>query len=373
MSNVCCLKIFRLNKNKYFSEIHTKGLTVVALDLQSLKELTKANLCSTVPNGSSDKSGRVNTNVDTPNGKLFEDYLPCPKSLKANLSIDYSDDMAQLENCINVIQDSLESSIASSQSKEVSNKLNLLKGKSTLSKDIETVHCVSLESLDVEKDSLINERKVKHSKLKMNGDLCSQSQAHVKNGFVESKKVEKISIDNSKVVCDNDANGNVSLDKRQNTKVIFAQKTNQGRTVYRDKWHVYGKSKQYHVTRHYDTHKQNEKENDRAQAKNNKVANGSCTTFSQAADCKSKLGLPNGYAKNSNSLKANGYITINESNYIEINYDSAKHELTHSNSINGKLPNGNSHIMEDSPSNKYGGRGSKLYQYLFVLDYLPKY
>ena len=329
-----------------------------------MKELTKDNLCETVPIGSSEKSGRVNTNVDTPNGNLFDDYLPNPKFLKTNLSIDSSDDMAQLENCLNVIQDSLESNITNGQPTELCNKVDSSKGQSTVAKDIESVHCVSLESLRVEQPMMISDRDLNNTKPMIKGHSKSQSKAHVKHEIVESKKVENISIEHSKVLCQNGEMETVSLGNPLITKDLCGTKTNHSRTVDRKKSCVYGKAKKCHVSQYYGVHEKSEKENARALTKNNKVANGSCTTLSKAADFNSKLVLANGYDKYSTNMKANGYISINDSNYIEIIYESGENELKQSNSINGKLPNGNSHIMEDSPSHKNRGRGSNLSQIL---------
>ena len=121
-------EIFRCNTNKYFSELHTKGLTVVALDLNSLKELTKDNLCESVTNCSSAKSGRVDTKLDTANGDLHEDYLPSPKTLKANVSIESSHDMAQLQNYLDIIEKSLASNVEMPEPKQVSNHLKSFNG-----------------------------------------------------------------------------------------------------------------------------------------------------------------------------------------------------------------------------------------------------
>ena len=192
---LCFENIFRHDKNNYFSEIHTKGLTVVALDMKALKELTKDNLCESVSNGSADQTASVKTKLDTANG---DDYLPSPKSLIANSSIEFSHDIAQLENCINVIEECIANSFDSTQPKEVLS----LKGRNECGIELNGLHNVSLESLDSENTQLNSSRNDNKSPVIVNGHSSPNGDIHAKNGCLESTQLEKISIHDSKSVSD---------------------------------------------------------------------------------------------------------------------------------------------------------------------------
>ena len=370
---ICFQKQCRHNKNKYFSEIHTKGLTVVALDLQSLKELTKDNLCESVAIGSSDKSGRVKTNVDTSNGNLNEDYLPSPKSLEANLPIEISYDMAQLENCLNVIQESLEASIENSHPKIECNKVEILKGTNTHGNNLQTLHSVSLQSLHDDSTEI----KAEHSTGQMNPDDSSDCKSKVKDSCVESQKVETFSMDKSKVA--NQKSPNERVTSRKETfgnsqrflhEHVLPIERIECRGGSEIEANVNKNKRQFNSTTFDKPEKYIGKENLRVLGEKKHVANGNCTMSSKVSYRNFRRLLANGTANKPTSIKANGYMTINEENYIEISYDCTQHELTHSKQINGNLPNGKGHPLEDSPSNKYRGRGSQIYK-IIILVFFP--
>ena len=330
-----------------------------------MKELTKHNHCARVPNGSSDKSGRVNTNVDTPNGNLNEDYLPSPTSLKANLSIEYSNDMAELENCLNVIQDSLESKIETNQPKELCNKGVSEQAISKNGNDLATLHCVSLESLKGANTTCNSKSTGTDCTTIVNDHVSLQANVHGQNVCEASNKVETISIAKTKLVDNKSVNASANLEHTINGVELIGPELNQRKKSSNNASHLSGKSIKCNgkLPSHPQIHV--EKQYGHGKSRNKYVANGKFTTKAGVVDCNSNGFLANGIHTNSTSVKANGYITINEDNYIEISYDSSKHQLTHSKSINGKLPNGDYHIMEDSPSKKYRGRGSVLPTHVF--------
>ena len=93
--------------NNYFSEIHTKGQTVVALDLQSLKELAKHNHLENNLNGSSQNCGPLKANHQPSHGDIQKDYLPDTCHSNGSSTHDLISHMNELQNCVLTIKESL--------------------------------------------------------------------------------------------------------------------------------------------------------------------------------------------------------------------------------------------------------------------------
>ena len=241
-------------------------------------------------------------------------------------------------------------------------------GKNCVDK-IEQVPCVSLESLNMEKSTWAKSSSHKKYSSKLNGYVIHDLGKCPKQDIVQVIKVESISMEKSETVV-GDVHRKI-MSSRKGTKErivkvnhidthpsytqsvvksVFATKNTNG----------YGNTSDGRSTKKTEGDEENAKENRDGLVGNKVLVNGTSTTFPNYSDGKCQSLVSNGHVKQSSIVKANGYITINQKEVNELQYKSANHNLTHSNKLNGNLPNGIYQRMEDSPYKKYGGRVSEI-------------
>ena len=267
-----------------------------------------------------------------------------------------------MENCLNTIENSLVHKTGISEKQPNQSHLKSVSKRNESCQNIETVHCVSLDKMKKETE---REKESELSKI----DIVPNSQELSTTKYYEVKKVEMVStqepesVNEHAVMPQTTVLSNNAEHKTQKichlngvqpnlTDEFTAQFCLNDRPKHVDS----NDNKQLGST------KINHKKTRSVVLRTINMENVNSRTVPMALDYVSKLGkangIPSGQFQEFCNVQTRSEITINDENYIELHYPTSKNNPKLSQRENGNIPNGIHSRMEDSPSQKYGGRGS---------------